>query len=136
MYQNFRRADNAEPGALSVSAAKVQFEYLRRQVQICSFTRLVEQLASRKGLNRNVAALTNLRPVIQNDRFRQPPPRRYSIQHPPHSPAAQRSIDLNGWALTRAIVHHGQSLSPCSRNHARLAQLSAITVLRKSPEDD
>jgi len=34
MYQNFRRADNAEPGALSVSAAKVQFEYLRRQVQI------------------------------------------------------------------------------------------------------
>ena len=51
---------------------------------------------------------TELRPVIQNDGFRQTLLRIDSIQHPAHPSATQRGIDLDCRALARVIVHQRQ----------------------------
>jgi peptidoglycan/xylan/chitin deacetylase (PgdA/CDA1 family) len=58
MYHNFSGPGGAIPGALNAEATRAQFDYLRRHYQVVPLLQIAEQLASGKGLNSHIVALT------------------------------------------------------------------------------
>src|SRR5207249_9624875 len=73
---------------------------------------------------------TKFRSVVQDDSFRPSSCADDPVQHPPHSQPAQRSIDLDGRTLSRALIHNGQHPNHFPRAHAIAHEIYGPAFIR------